>query len=807
MSDNRKTKATLTEELRVARSAVAELQKRIARCEEAEELFHDFIERSAYGHCRVDIHGRILSANPKAEETLGWESKRLTTMSLRDLLIPEDVERATKNLALTAQSPGSGPTQYRIRTSEGSIRMVEVHSFTMRSKGTIMGFQVTLRDVTQSVSTRLALFRSQERYRILMQHLEDIVYAVDTEGRITFVSNAVRQFGFEPADMIGQSVSDIVIAEDLDRVLPELATTLTEGTAIRTRWRARDSDGTIHFMEDSTAALRNESGTIIGATGILRDVTEQTHAAAALEASEERFRDMANLLPQMVFEVDIKGHLLFVNHVVQELTGYSQAELTGDTFSNLDLVIEKDRPHIAEAMRKAALGKGVSGREHTGRRKDGTTYPIAVYTSPILRDGKAVGLRGIIVDLTDIKQTTAALRKSEARYKNLFQNAPVPLLEINSEAIRKDVTPFLRTAARLLPGRLTAYLSKTAGWLRKIELVDVNDAALRLFKARDRAHMERGFEQIFVTDAISQLVVRLSTMLDGMTMHDIELETRTLDGETKHVHIRWQVAPGFEETWGRMLVSIIDMTAQVEAQHALDKATRELVQAEKLAAIGRMAAGVSHEINQPLTAMRAYSENTLLLVEKKQWDKVRSNVKLTTALLERAATITKQLKTLGAGTQDTVEPVLLQDALRTVLVFLNARAKRDKVRIQRKIPRKPLIVMGSVARFEQVFMNLIGNALDALKRKRQRHITVSLASRDGQAVVTVQDNGPGIPANMLASIFEPFVTTKRSGEAMGLGLSVSLGIIREFGGSITAANAPEGGAVFTITLPLAESTP
>lgn len=243
-----------------------------------------------------------------------------------------------------------------------------------------------------------------------------------------------------------------------------------------------------------------------------------------------------------------------------------------------------------------------------------------------------------------------------------------------------------------------------------------------------------------------------------------------------------------------------------EAAAELRETENELTQAAKLAALGQMSASMAHEINQPLTAIRSFADNAVVLLERERPDRVRENLEEIAALTDRMASITRQLKGFARRASGTVGPVSVRQAVEQALALLEARLHRDGVEVALALPDEPVLVLGEDVRLQQVLVNLFGNAADAMRTSSRRVLSVTLAlPSPADAVLSVHDSGTGIAADALPRLFVPFFTTKEAGEGLGLGLSISHGIVEDFGGSLTAANHPDGGAVFTLRLKRAES--
>ncbi|MBC7132897.1 MAG: sensor histidine kinase [Roseovarius sp.] len=234
-------------------------------------------------------------------------------------------------------------------------------------------------------------------------------------------------------------------------------------------------------------------------------------------------------------------------------------------------------------------------------------------------------------------------------------------------------------------------------------------------------------------------------------------------------------------------------------QENLAQAEQTLQQSSKLAVLGEMSAAVSHELNQPLAAMKTYLAGARMLLDRNRPEEALTAFQRIDDLIERMGAITRQLKSYARRSGERFTPVNMGDALSSSLALMEPQLRNRKVRITRSLPSEPVIVMGDRVRIEQVIVNLLRNALDATAQTPDAAIDILLAAGE-TAVLTVRDNGHGI--DDLERLFEPFYTTRQPGDGVGLGLAISSGIVNDLGGRLTARNAEGGGAVFEVQLPI-----
>ena len=243
-----------------------------------------------------------------------------------------------------------------------------------------------------------------------------------------------------------------------------------------------------------------------------------------------------------------------------------------------------------------------------------------------------------------------------------------------------------------------------------------------------------------------------------------------------------------------------EIAEREKAEKNLEVAEQTLAQSSKLAALGEMSAAVSHELNQPLAAMKTYLAGARLLLQRRRPDEALSSFARIDDLISRMTAITRQLKSYARKGETAFEALDLRDVVSSALSMMEPQLKRRHVAITRTMPQRPVTVRGDRLRLEQVLVNLFRNALDATKESPEPRIDLIL-SVGATATLTVRDNGHGIAD--LEALFEPFYTTKTAGDGVGLGLAISSGIVNDHGGRLTARNARGGGAVFEMQLPVA----
>jgi len=242
-----------------------------------------------------------------------------------------------------------------------------------------------------------------------------------------------------------------------------------------------------------------------------------------------------------------------------------------------------------------------------------------------------------------------------------------------------------------------------------------------------------------------------------------------------------------------------EISERKKVEKNLEVAEQTLAQSSKLAALGEMSAAVSHELNQPLAAMKTYLAGAKLLLQRKRLEEALSSFQRIDDLIGRMSAITRQLKSYARKGGEELVPVDVRMAVNGALEIMEPQLKSQQISLSKTMPSAPVMILGDQLRLEQVVVNLLRNALDAISAVPTPEIELLLLGGE-TASLTVRDNGEGI--SDLDDLFEPFFTTKKPGDGVGLGLAISSGIITDLGGRLVARNSETAGAVFEVTLPI-----
>lgn len=461
------------------------------------------------------------------------------------------------------------------------------------------------------------------------------------------------------------------------------------------------------------------------------------------------------------------------------------------------------RPYFVEAMRGRA-GRYYALGTTSGRRGFYFSYPVGDRDEPLgvvvvkididtlENDWRNEGSELIITDPDGI---IFVATRPEWRYRGILPLSADTMARIRASRRYPDdrLAPIRYRQEQLASGAQLVRLGGPggAGFISVASYMPLADWQVRLLVS----------QKVIAPQLWQTRLLALTLMILGATGGWLYAARRRRQRELE-TERRAAMQEALDELERRVDRRTLDLTeANRLLRHEVEGHERtrdELIQAAKLAALGQMSAGINHELNQPLAAMRTYSDNARAYLERENLEQVAWNLQQISELTSRMAQISGQLKVFSRKSSGQRIRVSLRACLDGAMRILRTRVSEVGAQLQIDMPDADLSVAADMVQLEQVLVNLIGNACNALLDVDERRIDVT-ARRDGERVrVQVRDSGQGIGADDLAHIFDPFFTTSDSG--LGLGLSISHTIAQRLGGSLTAGNADGGGAVFTLTL-------
>ena len=597
--------------------------------------------------------------------------------------------------------------------------------------------------------------RSQQGYRDLIDTFEDLLFSITNDGRVLTVN---RSF----ADLLGLSFADVV-GRRLDEFfdLPEASDRMALEQWLprfmqRRRWtgvvRARvKQTGVLRYFDCVLHAIVRDD-VVHGISGFARDVTKERE-------SETRFTELFQTLREGVYLASADDRITEVNPALAQMLGFENKEdLLNREVSSL---YQKPADRSEEQNQLTSLGF-LRAHEVTLRHRVDGHEVVAVHTTAAIRDpaGKFVRYQGTFVDVTEQREMERRLHREQEFAGRLMDSFPDLVIALDKDGRYTFVSPQIYEILGFRPEEL---VGKRMGGR--------TDPA-------DRTAMLELFDDLIFK----------------------QLSEGQIEYRTQHKNGAWRVfrasaRPLHDENGSitGVIASARDITDQQRLQ-------QQVIQSERLAAMGQMIAGVAHELNNPLTAILGVTE---LLRDQAKDETESRQLDLAHRQARRAAHIVQSLLVFSRPSTPRSTLLHLPDLLQRTLQLHEHSLRSNHVHVDLAARPDLPTVLGDSNQLTQVFLNLIVNAEQAIHEVRERGtLRIRLGVVGDRVLITFQDDGVGIRRELLPRIFDPFFTTKRPGRGTGLGLSICMAIVREHNGDISAQPGSDGGSVFTVSLPV-----
>jgi len=598
------------------------------------------------------------------------------------------------------------------------------------------------------------IMRSQRNFKELIDAMDDPACAVSLDGTLRTVNKRITEItGLPYSELVGCKIYDLLeepLQPDVERGLGQFLDKKRWAGTVRVR--LKNSSRPLYFESVLNGIIKGDE--VVGASILGRDVTEQRE-------KEMRFTELFETLQEGVYFSTPEGHLLDANPALVSMLGYMEKR---DLLAVEPAALNFDpgQPVLGRAIDDRG---GVRTREVKLRRKDGSAA-VFLDSSRAVWDtsGNIVRYQGTLVDITERRKMERQLAQQEEFRGRLLESFPDLILVVDLE----ERYTFVSSRARDLLGvEPQDMLGKKIS-----ELEDHSPELAALY------HDIVSGRQVFASAEYG------ARHRDGSWRTMRAAGSRLVEAETK--------AETETKTSG-VIISVRDITVE-------RKLEQQVVQSERLAAMGAMIGGVAHELNNPLTAIMGVSE---LLQDVETNETSRKQLAMLQQQARRAAEIVQNLTYFSRPPAPGKSRINLVEVVERTLNLHAYSLRKNNITVDFLKEAGVPYALGDPHQLMQVFLNLIVNAEQAIRETRDKGtLRIRLGRGDNSVWVSFHDDGPGIPKETLASIFDPFYTTKRPGRGTGLGLSICKSVMKEHNGSVEAANSPEGGAVFTVTLPI-----
>lgn len=682
--------------------------------------------------------------------------------SFESLVHPDDLDLVQQALASAVASDGPLELEFRAIRPNGDVIWLFSTGSVIREAGRAVRMLGATLDITDRKRGEEALRGSEERFRTLASHAPVGIFQTDLNGDNLFVNEGWCQMaGMTPEEARGKGWASAIHPDDRERVTGGWQRALAEGTSSAAEFRFLRPDGVVTWLQGNAVPLRDPQGRSIGYIGTVADITARKQGEAALRNSELMYRAIGESIDYGIWICDADGRNIYCSESFLHLVGMTQEECSDLGWA--DLLHPGDVEQTIAAWKQCVQSGDAWDAEHRFRGVDGRWHPVLARGVPVRNEhGDVIAWVGINLDISELKRVESELRETEARFRNMADNAPV-LIWIHGvggcQYVNKEYMRFVGAELSGLQGM---------NWTRFIHK-DEADAFIESYR--------QAFKRQQAIDA--------------------QIRMRRADGEYRWLSLSG--TPRFRAD-GAFLGYVgcsVDITDMKASENALREADRR--KDDFLAMLG-------HELRNPLAGIVTGSQVLAMLNLEEEAAEMQAVIARQASQMSR---IVDDLLDVSRITRGKLrlrrQYVNLRELLHNTVEDYRRSRTLDHCKLQGEIPTEDVWVWADSARLAQAFSNLIHNSVKFSDGPNEIEVVLD-AGQGAEASVTIRDRGIGMSGETLQRIFEPFnqadESLERSRGGLGLGLALTRGLVELHGGAIRAhSDGPGKGAEFTITLP------
>jgi PAS domain S-box-containing protein len=766
--------------------------------QKSEEMYRVLVETSPEAVTSTDLEGKILYASKQTLKRHGYKSeKELLGKGAYSLIAPEDREKAIKNLQKTLKTGIIRDLEYTLLKKDGTRFPGELSAALIRdASGNPTSFMAVTRDITMRKEAEQKLRESEKRFKAIFDNARDGMLLADVDGKKFLAGNKMicRMLGYNQEEIKNLGIMEIHPEKDLPYVLEQFEKQSRKEITLARNIPVKRKDGSIFYADISSSHIKLDDKTYL--LGIFRDITEHRQMQEALRKSEEKYRTIFENTGLAMVIIEEDTTLSLVNDKFERLSGYSQNEIEGKK-SWTEFVVKEDLERMKKYHRERRVDKASAPNNYEFRFIDRSGNIRDIFLSIAIIPGTKSSV-GSLLDITENRRAEEALRKSEA---SLAEAQRIALLGSWEWDIINDQ----------IIGSLQFY---------RIFNMEPNEFGTRFQDLLNKVHPE---DREFVEASLSKT-------FDKKRSFTIHYRISLPDGSERIIRKQAEVIVNEAGKAIRMVGTVQDVTERMTLE-------QQLIQSEKLASLGHLAAGIAHEINNPLgfissnlstldeyvqdikkyfsiieeldntgksepDKLTGFLDKLLQEKEKLEIDLILDDIEKmkveTRDGINRISSLVRDLKRFAHPMEESPQLANINELIDTSLNLVKNELKY-KAKVIKDYEDIPSIKCYP-QQLNQVFNNILINAAQATKEKGE--VGIKTFSEDESIYIQIKDNGEGIAKENITKIFDPFFTTKKVGIGTGLGLSISLRIIEKHKGSINVQSTVGKGTTFTIKLPL-----
>lgn len=793
------------------KECLADLEISHTRLHEMQCRYECLFDRSLECIYVHDLEGNFLDANQAALDLLGYTKLEIQSLNFLSLLDEHQMALAFDILeAIVREGKQMYAIEFKLKRADGKIVFVETRAAPLYRDGQAFALLGVAKDVTERKAYEEALQESERNFRSLAENANaGILVISDEQGRFVYANRIA-------ADICGYGISELMQKTIADIVPPERYATLfrryrniVAGREVAPTYEAELIHKSGRTVPVSITSARTYWHGSPADMIIVNDISEYQQAQALMMSLLKEKAEILDVMGDGLLVVDIHGTIIATNQAYEGMSGRTNDEILG--VNCFDLAAKTLPPDDVDLLRRtfptALAGQPLPIMQCTLMHADGHEIPTS-FTTSYLRDqgGKPRAMILVIKDMTDRKRKEDSLQRHQEELERRVVERTSDLMATNAR-LEEEIDRRLE---------IEASLSESEEKYRSL-VENINDMIFRLDGSGVFTYASPAVLRLFGF-APQELIGR--SMLDFVLPEDSQLLKGCLAGTREagpnieefrvydnHRRVRWVQASSRPVQCDDRSRGIQGVITDITQKKLLEQ---RLIPAERMASTGQLAASIAHEINSPLQAI------TITLASLRKTLSADHDLVENLELLREAFTsireAVKNLLDLNRPGMEEKKACSINAIIEKTVSLMNAQLKQTRVKVNLTLSQGLPPIMASIQQLGQVFLNLINNAIDAmagehLVRDEYHHqasggtITISTMRVGERIIAEFSDSGPGLQAATFEDIFDPFFTQgKKTG--MGIGLSICRSIIEAHQGTITARNAPGGGALFTISLPI-----
>ncbi len=736
------------------------------------DMFQSIAELTNDGILVFDERHRIEFANRMASEITGYPNKELLKMSILSLLAkphPSVVE----DLFIHPERYGEKTcAEVELLTLNGRVKEAEI---CIAMAGTPLGARkgyAYLRDIAESKGMERRIQEAHQQFEKIAEMGDDGILVFDQAFKIIFANRMASEItGVPKEELIGRNFFSVIGKEDKQFLEGTVTRGVGIGEKLCTEMKILTSEGGVKDAEVCIALAESDTGEV-KTYAYIRDITERKKFEREIKDSEEKLRNLFERVRHGLFISSKEGRFLDCNQALLDMLGYPSKE----EFLKIDIVKDLyvnpgDRRLFQERIEREGHVKDM---EVEFKKKNGDKITVLLTSHPIKDEkGEVVGYQGINLEISERKRIENQLREANEFFMNLIESSVDGIIAAD---MKGNIFIFNKGAEALTGYKADEVIGKLH--ITKIYREGVAKEIMKKLRSQEYG----GVGKFIPTemDAVNKFGEEIPIQLSAALIYDGN------DQEIASVGI------------------FTDLRPRLNMEKKLQETHLQLVSSEKMASLGKLAAGIAHEINNPLGGILIYS--SLMMEDLPQEDPRRGDLVRIVQEAGRCKEIVKSLLEFARQSEPKMEPTDINRAINDGLFFLVNQALFHNIQIVKKLDPFLPFVQANAGQLKQVFMNIIVNAAEAMHGNGTLAITTSHAPDRKTVFVEFTDTGEGIPLENLTRIFDPFFTTKEVGKGTGLGLATSYGIVEDHGGKIGVKSQVGQGTTFTIELPVQQRT-